>query len=159
MTIPELITTVLQVLRNQFYGNERPGAFERDERYLIAAIATYGHECRDRGWHFDAPAIQREVLGILMAFKRSGVEIQWMPVYLQNSIRRHIGQRAEELQAAARCMKRNTARIVDGVTPVAIVEKTDTELLALHYADLRKLRRQARAQGRRPVKNVQPSLL
>jgi len=161
MSVPELIATVLQVLCNQWYCDQRRGAFERDERYLIAALATYGKECADRGWHFDAPAIQRELLGLLQSFKRSGVEPHWMPIYLQNAIRRHIGQRAEELHAAARSIPNCTARVVNGVKPVVLIEKSATELLALMYADVRKLKRQNQA-VRRPkpaVARLQPEML
>jgi len=161
LTIPALINDVLDVLRNQFYCDQRPGAFQRDERYLIGAIATYGKECTDRGWHFDAPFLRAELLGLLQSFKQSNVEIQWMPVYLQNAIRRHIGQRAEELQASARHVPRVATKIIAGVQPVAIIEATDTEMLAKLYSDVRKLRRQRTAalKVKVNVKRQQPELI
>ena len=161
MTIPELINNVLDVLRNQHYAGRPPRDYVRDERFLIAAIATYGKECKDRGWLFDAPFLQRELLGLLMTFKKSGVEVTWMPIYLQGAIRRHIGQRAEELQASARNITRCATKIVAGVQPVAIIEPSDTELLARLYNDVRKLRRQRTAARKIKVlvKRQQPSLL
>jgi len=161
MTIAELTVNVLGALRNQFYCDRPPRDYLRDEDYLVAALGTYGKECADRGWHFDASAIQAELMTLLLEFKRSGVDIQWMPIYLQNAIRKHVGQRAEELQAAARNLPKVTTKIVHGVQAVAIVEKTDTEVLAALYQDIRKLKRQRHAARKVVVKakQQQPSLL
>lgn len=145
MTVPELIHNVLGAVRNQFYCDLPERDFARDLRYLEAAVATYAYECQQRGWLFQADFLQKELLGLLHSFKRSGVEVQWMPLYLQNAIRRHIGQRAEELQAAARSVPKAATRIVNGVKPMVVLEKSDTEVLATLYNDVRRMRRQSLA--------------
>jgi len=55
MTVPELIANVLENVLRHFYtdlqtGTVRIHEYKRDERQLIKAIATYGHECNQRGW-------------------------------------------------------------------------------------------------------------
>lgn len=155
--IAELVVDVLGALRSQFYCDLPARDYVRDERFLTAALATYGHECRQRGWLFDAGFLKGELLGLLQTFKRHGVEPKWMPVYLQGAIRRHIGTRAEELQAAARNVPKNVTRIVAGVQPVVVVEKSATELLALLYADVRKMKR-TRAGALKP-RTKEPTLL
>lgn len=160
MTIPELIAEVLQVIRNQFYADRPAREFLRDERYLVGALGTYGYECAQRGWSFDVPFIQRELLGLLQTFKRQNIEARWMPIYLQNAIRRHIGQRAEELRASQCSVPRCTRKVVDGVQPVVVIEKTPIETLAAVYQDIRRQRRTQRAAlAPKAVRKLQGELL
>lgn len=145
MSIDDLITDTLDVIRSQFYA-DRPREFKRDETALMKAIARWGYECRQRGWHFDAQFIQRQFLELLNDIKRRGAEIKWLPVYLHGAVGRWIGQRAEELQVQARSMGTKVSKIVQGVRTVdAVVEKSDTEILATLYRDLRKKSRSRRA--------------
>lgn len=149
MTVPELISTLLEQLRNQFYQDKSPRDFKRDERFLIGAIGTYGYECARRGWEFDVPFMYRELCELLLSFKRSGTAIEWMPLYLQGSIRRSIGLRAEKLQVQARAVAPLAAKIVAGVKGVTAIERpTNAQLMAAVYQDVRKLRRRTAAARR-----------
>jgi hypothetical protein len=143
MTVPELITRVLHMLHGQFYCDLPRSAFHRDEKYLIAAIGTYGHECRQRGWEFDAQFMYEELCSLVRSFMKSGAEPRWMPLYLQTAIRRHIGERAEELNArgkASRSVPATVRTIVDGLKVVtAIREPSATDLMSSVYRDVRKL--------------------
>lgn len=150
MSIDDLITDTLDVIRSQFYA-DRPREFKRDETALMKAIARWGYECRARGWHFDAQFIQRQFLELLNDIKRRGAEIKWLPVYLHGAVGRWIGQRAEELQAQARSIGTKATKIVQGVRSVdAVVEKTDTEVLATLYRDLRRKQRRTRSTEKQP---------
>lgn len=165
MTIPDLIAQVLQSIRNQFY-DQAPGSmggvreFKRDETKLIRAVSLFGHLCHQRGWELDARYILREVMEILQSYKRSGVAIDYLPVYLTGSIKRRVGQRAEELQAASKAMNGSTTAqrtrlvndMVKGATVVtAVREKSATETLADVYRALRKPKSKAR-EGARAAK-------
>ena len=77
MTVPELIANVLENLRQHFYTDDQTGTvhiheFKRDERQLIKAIATYGHECNNRGWQFQADFIYRELMHLLLTIRTNG---------------------------------------------------------------------------------------
>jgi len=149
MTVPELIDSILNRLRNQLYCDLSPHDFQRDRPFLINAIGTYGHECRQRGWEFDVPFLYRELCQLLMSFKRYNVEIKYVPLYLQRAIKRHIGQRAEELKAAALTIGPKIQKITRGLTVVeAVREPSPVELLAAVYGDITKLRKRAAAERR-----------
>ena len=136
MTVPDLITLVLGAIRNQFYA-DRVREFKRDERALLKAVASYGYECQQRGWHFDAPAILRDLMSLLNELKLNSEAIGYLPVYLHGAVRRHIGQRAEELQSQARTIRPKVTRVVSGVSSVqAVIEPSSTEILSTLYRDL-----------------------
>lgn len=121
MTVPELIANVLDNLRRHFYtteaGHFRAHEFKRDEHQLIKAIATYGHECNQRAWNFECDFIHREMMELLLKIRTSGADIQYLPVYLQGAIRRHLGTRAEELSAKAKALP---ARIANAMATVRV---------------------------------------
>ena len=108
MTVQELVATVLENIRIHWYtdaaGHLRAHEYKRDERQLIRAIATYGHECNQRGWPFQADFIYRDLMKLLLTIRTSGAEVHYLPVYLTGAIRRHLGQRAEELSVAAKSL-------------------------------------------------------
>lgn len=140
MTIPELITLVLNAIRNQFYA-DKVRDFMRDERALTKAISRYGYECHQRGWEFDSKFILRALMDLLNEIKRSSADFRYLPVYLDGAVKRHIGQRAEELSAAAKSTPKNVARLVKGVQTVeAVREASATEILAAVYKDLKRCR-------------------
>ena len=149
LKISDIIVDVLSSIRGQWYA-DRPREFLRDERALMKAVSRYGHECNERGWEFDARAIRVELLNLLQEIKRSGVEIGYLPVYLHGAVGRHIGQRAEELSARAKAAAPRAAKIVAGVRAAIVIEKTDVEVLAAVYADL-KSRRRPRAKAKQPT--------
>lgn len=153
MRVEELIAQVLAVLRNQHY-QDRIREFKRDETALTRAIALYGHECHRRGWEFDAGFICRQIVEILRKVKVADVSVQYWPVYLTEAIKRHLGERAEELSAQAKSIRRKTQVVMDGVQAVVVMERTDTEVLAALYRDLRRAKRVARP----PVAAKQGSL-
>lgn len=140
MTIPELITLILGAIRNQFYADDIR-AFKRDERALTKAISRYGYECNQRGWEFETKHILHALLKLLNEIKRSEAEIHYLPTYLDGAVKRHIGQRAEELSAAAKSTPKNIARIVAATKRVeAVREPSPTEILATLYRDLKRKR-------------------
>lgn len=154
MTIPDLIANLLGVLRNQFYA-DTPREFLRDERQLTKAIARYGHECAQRGWHFEPQFMQDDILKLLNEIKRTGAEIGYLPVYLEGAVDRHIRQRAEELNAKAKANKVPHAvqRVVNELGKVeAVRERTQTEVLAEVYQQLAQRKRQHRAALKRQPK-------
>jgi hypothetical protein len=158
MNPAELIERVLTHIHGQFYCDLKERDFFRDRADLIAAIATFAHECNVRDWQFDATFIYREISTILTSFKHSGTEIKWMPIYLQDAIRRHIGEHAEELNELAKSNRGSAtgaARLVHGLVgklrPVQIVEPTAVEVSAKLYHDIRAIRRK-RAAAVRAVK-------
>lgn len=156
MTIPDLISLILGSIRGQFYS-DRPREFMRDERALTKAIARYGYECAHRSWHFQPQAILRDLANLLNEIKRADLQIGYLPVYLEGAVRRHIGQRAEELQAQARTIEPRLTKIVSGVKGVeAVREPSAVDILATVYRDL-KSRKPARRQAKRQP--TQPSLL
>lgn len=158
MTIPDLIDLVLNAIRNQFYA-DRVRDFKRDERALTKAIARYGYECHQRGWEFDQKHILAALMKLLNEIKRSDADIDYLPLYLDGAVKRHIGQRAEELSAAAKSTPLNVARLVKGVKAVeAIREPSATEILATVYNDLRRRRRPKPQIRRDKLRESQTSL-
>lgn len=154
MTIPDLIANLLGVLRNQFYA-DTPREFLRDERQLTKAIARYGHECAQRGWHFEPQFIQDDLLKLLNEIKRTGADIGYLPVYLEGAVDRHVRQRAEELNAKAKAQRIPGAitKVLHGVEVVeAVRERTQTEVLAEVYQQLAQRKRQHRAALKRQPK-------
>lgn len=147
MTVPELIARILHQLQAQFYCDLPRRDFHRDQQYLIAAIGTYGWECHQRGWEFNVEFIYRELCQLLTSFKRSGTAVTWMPVYLQNAIRQHIREHAEELKPQARQVNRSVRRVMDGVELAKVVaEPTPTQIAASVYQDVKRLRKRAAAE-------------
>lgn len=154
MTVSDLICTLLGNIRNQWYA-DRVREFKRDERALMKAVARYGHECHQRGWDFAPADIQRDLLGLLQEIKRTGGDINYLPVYLDGAVCRHIGQRAEELQAGAIRTGRYISKIVANSQQVEVVRQTGAcEILSILYMDLKRRRRKPA-----PVKACQEDLL
>jgi hypothetical protein len=144
---------VLGAIRGQFYADHARD-FLRDENALKRALATWGHECHRRGWDFDAPFIQRELLTLLNEIKRTDAAIDYLPVYLGGAIRRRVGQRAEELSAAAKTITARTGRVIkklEGEQVTAVVQPSATEILATLYTDMTRAKRARKA---RPVAKV-----
>lgn len=138
MSIPELIDLILASIRNQFYADDIR-SFKRDERALTKAISRYGYECHQRGWDFETNHILHALLKLLNDIKRSGADIRYLPTYLDGAVKRHIGQRAEELSALAKSIPKNIAKIVKRTQKVeAVREPSATEILATVYRDLKR---------------------
>lgn len=159
MSIDDLITDTLDVIRSQFYP-DHAREFKRDERALLKAIARWGHECATRGWDFDAAFIQRHFLDLLNDIKQRGAEIKYLPIYLEGAVGRWIGQRAEDYRDLAykSTIKSAVTKAVRGVRRVeAVREKSDTEILDRLYRDLRK-KATARRRGRQGAKVRQEEL-
>jgi hypothetical protein len=147
MSIPDLIANLLGVLRNQFYA-DTPREFLRDERALTKAIARYGYECAQRGWHFEPQFMQDDILKVLNEIKRTGAEIGYLPVYLEGAVDRHIRQRAEELSAKAKASKlpNSIKKVLNGFEVVeAVREPTHCETLGLLWQQLAKRKKAHRA--------------
>jgi hypothetical protein len=152
VTVPELISRVLDMLQGQFYCDLPRSAWFRDEKYLVAAIGTYGHECRQRGWEFSAEFICGELTRLIRSFMKSGAEPRWMPIYLQNAIRQHIRERADELNAQGKA-RRAPAAILQAIVGElkrveAVREPSAIDLMASVYRDVRQLRREGAAARR-----------
>lgn len=157
MTIPELIAQVLDTLRRNFYTDKQSGAvrirdFMRDERQLIKAIATYGYECNQRGWQFQADFIYQELMKLLLQIRTQEPDIDYLPVYLAGAIRRHIGQRAEELSARAKRMPDKIANVIAGVTKACTVapaarQPSDVEVFDQLYRGIKKIQRARRGKS------------
>lgn len=148
MTVPDLIAQILTQLQNQFYCDRPRREYLVDEKYLVAAIGTYGYECNQRGWEFDTAFIYRELSQILTSFKHAGTDVKWMPNYLQQSIRRHIGEHAEELNAQAKAIRAVMKRTLAAIQPVHVREPAHVEVLGSVYRDVKRLRRQSQAASR-----------
>lgn len=144
MTTADLITNVLDAIRGQFYA-DRPREFSRDYQHLQRALSWWGKECHARGWDFDAPFIQKDILELLNQIKRSGAEIGWLPKYLEGAIRKRIGVRAEELSAAWKSLGARTGRAlkkVEGGVVSVVIEPTATEILSALHHDMKRAARE-----------------
>jgi hypothetical protein len=157
MTVDQLIAEVLNNLRNHFYA-ERVREFKRDERQLMKAIARYGYECERRGWHLQAEFICSDLITVLRKIRTGKAVIEFLPVYLEGTVDKHIGQRAEELSMQAKQTAQRAPELVKGLKSVtAIIEPTTVEVLGKLYVDLA---RTVKAQRRPPaVKTKQRELL
>lgn len=141
MNVAELITDVCRNIRNSFYADKAARIYLRDERFLMKAIARYGVECERRGWHFQVDFIFHDLLKLLTKIKTGGAEIEYLPVYLEGAVDRHIRLRAEELNAAAKQAKNVenlTRKVVAGTRITTVLEPSKVETLALLYKDLKK---------------------
>ena len=142
MTVAVLIADVLGRIRQSFY-RDRTREFTRDHRSLMKAVARYGYECEKRGWEFEITAIRAELVGLLHSIISKRAEIQYLPVYLEGAVDRHIRTRAEELSAAATKIGSVTKLALQTVRVADVREPTPVETLAMLYRDLRRLQRQS----------------
>lgn len=153
MTVPELMANVLDKIRRDFYDGNTPSprdhAFNRDRRALMRAIATYGHECNNRGWNFDVEFIYMQLMKLLLDIRTADAEIKYLPVYLEGAIKRHIGQRAEALSAKAKAIEniidRVKSKLPPATTPPAAREPSPVEVLSQVYRGIKIIQRQRRA--------------
>ncbi len=158
MTIAELITEVLGAIRRQFYVEQPARNYLRDERALTKAIARYGYECAQRGWHFDVKFILHEIMTVLIEIKRSDAEIGYLPVYLDGAMRRHIGQRAEELSAKAKSLPALIDRAIVPLKVNNVRKETPCETLGLLFKELKRKKKVGRPLRARRAPQ-QPQLL
>jgi hypothetical protein len=116
MTVTQLIANVLDKIRRDFY-RDRAREYKRDERALMKTIARYGYECNQRGWYFEAQFIYQDLLKLLLAIRTAEADIQYLPVYLEGAIDRHLRQRAEEFSAQAKAIDGRCHRILNTLAP------------------------------------------
>lgn len=166
MTPAELTATVLDNLRRNFYtdansGHERTREFKRDERQLIRAIATYGHECNQRGWNFQADFIYQDLMNLLLQIRKSGADIGYMPVYLEGAIKRHLGLRADELNQRAKSMANRLSKVMVQIgTPASnpVRQPSAVEVFSELYRGIGKIQR-ARKSKKKAAQERQEQLL
>ena len=162
MTAPELIVEVLDALRRQFYADRPVAEYFRDERALKGAISRYGYICHDRGWEFDAPFVLSEIINVVQVVKRQQVS-GYLPVYLQAAIDRHCRERAEELSAKAKDIRRNAEKSLGKMRVMpegAVRQPSATELLALLHQDIKRATKARKAKpSSRSTKSSQGELL
>ena len=138
--VAELIAALMSMIQKQFY-QDRLGYFLRDQTALLRAISCYGYECDQRGWEFDVPHLRAELFGLLNSIRKNKTDFKYLPAYLNSAIRRHIGQRAEELSDQAKSIPSKVAKIVtDAKTKIvtAVREPSATEILAILHRDTKK---------------------
>jgi hypothetical protein len=150
MTVAELINQVLDLIFQQFecYQELRVRDFMRDRPALMKAVARLGYTCEQNGWQLDVQECKQVLMAVLQDLKLRQDRINYLPIYLEGAVKRHLGQKAEEYSARqkSRGSNRQTAVIaresLDGVTVVtAVKEKTATETLSELYVQLKKCRR------------------
>ncbi|MDX1951477.1 MAG: hypothetical protein SFY81_04795 [Verrucomicrobiota bacterium] len=157
-TIAELLDTVLNAIRNQWYSDQ-PREFLRDRQALMKAVARYGYECHQRGWEFEAQAILHAIMKLLNEIKASNAVIEYLPLYLDGAIGRHLSQRADKLNAEAKKLKPKIAKLVQGVRIVeAVREASHTEILANVYSSLKTIQRRNRTASKATRKTAQKEL-
>jgi len=147
--IAVLIDTCLTYLRTHFYQDAPKRSYHRDEQALVKAIARYGHECHRRGWEFEPLEIQKDVIKVIRTMLDRADEIQYLPIYLEGAIDRHIRLRAEELSAKAKAKKTVPALVakkLDGVQVAVIEKKTTVETLSDVWKGIRTRQHQRRTE-------------
>lgn len=162
MNTAEVIERALRGIRDQFYPEDAQGvrAFARDRNALTKAICRYGAACDARGWRFDEGRIISAILKLLPQIKAP--DHQYLPVYLEKCIDRHVGQRAEELQAESlkyeNQLRRTMAEARSKQLPggVVAVPVTATEQMAALWGGLRDLQRRKKAQAK--AQRAQPKI-
>lgn len=163
MTVAELIDRVLQVVREQFYGDKPARDFVRDRTALIRAIARYGFACHRNGWEFEPAQIVQDLLRLLPTIKPP--DHQWLPRYLESCIDRSIRQRAEQLQAVARkhaapakVAQRGLGKLQVLPDTVIVREPGKIEQLDTLYRELRTLSRARKQVATPKPAAAQPAL-
>lgn len=161
MTVADLIFEVLTLIRNQFYA-DRVREFKRDERALMKAITRYGYECNRRHWQFQTQFIFKELSALLLKIRTRGAQIEYLPVYLEGAVDRHIRTRAEELSAEAKRLNgvQVLAPKLATAVPVAVVARpSDVETMDLLFKELRRHKRAARKVRQATAQAKQEALL
>jgi hypothetical protein len=156
MTVADLIARCLSAIRSQFYEDQAPRNFHRDERALTKAIARYGYVCNERGWQFDELHVTRAIVDLLPKIKPP--DRQYLPTYLENCIDRHVRQRAEELSAKAKATPNRLAIVLKAASAMATATEaaavvtprapSATEQLDQIYRDLARRKRTAVKQAK-----------
>ncbi len=160
MTVSQLITETVSQIYRHWYRDRPVHEFKRDERQLTQAIARYGYECERRNWQFDATAIRKELMTLLLKIKTQDTDVKYLPIYLEGAVDRHIRTRAEELSAQAKTIARHVSKTVSTIKPGDVRQPTDVEILATVYRDLKKRRRnKVGTTSTSSVKSKQPALL
>lgn len=139
MNIPTLLTLTLQRIHKDFYTG-RSNDFHRDYIALTKALSRYGCECAQRGWNLEPRAIFQDLHKLLTRVLPRRGEIEYLPVYLEEAVRSHVNYRAEEIQRQSMQtrVERKITVTLEGLTPVAKVVPTTTELLAELHASLKR---------------------
>jgi len=158
MTVADLIEDVLRALHRDFYA-DRPREFFRDQYALTRAIARYGVECHSRGWEFLADSIRDDLLLLLKQIRKNKADINYLPVYLEGAVDRHVRLRAEELSAAAKITRNISQKVVAGIKPAAVREATAVETLAALYHAQRRAKAHRKSSLNPIVKEKQATLL
>lgn len=143
-----LIDTCLTYIRTHFYADKARRDYHRDEQSLTKAIARYGYACAQRHWLFEPLEIQQDIIALLRKTVDRADQIQYLPIYLEKAIDRHIGERAEELSAKAKAKKEVPALVqkkLHGTQVVVIEQIPAVQVLCTVYEDLRQRQQQARA--------------
>ncbi len=144
MTPADSINRCLQVIKEKWYDDKAERIFYRDKRNLTKAICRYGYVCSQRGWEFQAHEVTGAILNVLIRIDAK--EAEYLPVFLEACIDRHVRQRSEEIseQAKALAYKKSMAKAMGvmekSIVPdsVRIIEKSDTEIMATMYRELNK---------------------
>ena len=95
---------------------------------------------------------------LLLQIRTSGADITYFPIYLSGAIRRHIGQRAEELNAKAKAMPTRVAKLVSemGAPSASVVRQpSDVEVFTEVYRGISKIQRARRKAMSAVVKQEQ----
>ena len=158
MTVAELIDTVLRRIAADFYAG-RDQEFFRDQHALTRAIARYGVECQSRGWEFMPQVMQEDLLALLKSIRKNKADIQYLPVYLEGAVDRHIRVRADELRDRSLLGRNLAEKALRKITPMDIREATPVETLATLYKQMRRVKKQRKASLKPLVKEKQQSLL
>lgn len=158
MTVAELITNLLEVIRSKFYAG-KPREWMRDQRGLTWAIVSWAKECNARGWNFEPAFIHKELMAVLLDIQAKDRDVEYFPVYFRGAIKRRIGQRAEELNAANKRIESQVSRAVAKVQPGEVRQPTTNEILLALGADLRRLKRERQQVRRAGKREAQGELL
>ena len=148
MTLDALISTLLNRIFREHYGQARGREYLRDQRALTQAIARYGHVCAERGWHFEEAAIFCDISRILDNVRAAKADIKYLPAYLEGAIDRHCRLRAEELNEEAKRL-RTPLRKVQAKLPApvqVVIHQPVVEVLDSLWRDLKRRQRRNRAE-------------
>jgi hypothetical protein len=130
--VAAMTENVLREIKRSFYEG-RDVSFYKHRTALIRGIMRYGLEMHRRGWEVSPEYIEKEVLDVLMDFRRRSIPQDYFPNYFSKSLMKNLGQRAEDHKSVKSVVGRRLAKVqvVDGVVQPTMSDVMAAVLMAM----------------------------
>jgi hypothetical protein len=112
----QLISDLLQVIRQQFYPDD-PKQFFQDRRFLLRVVTWPATWCKSRGVFLPEKRYRSIFLDILRGIQNHGSTgaVKYWPGYLLHCVQQHFDHHGEEIYAEAKAVRTCIERVFLGI--------------------------------------------